>query len=683
MENDTPGVKIEEINYNNRCFYKSTFMSIEVVRTNDEFYNATKMIQCNGYSDFNRISRLQFYKKFYDNLIQTCRFNIKTNQIEKVYKKSEIDEEITSPQKMVVRETSENYREIQESDLVFEIKSQYSYSWMNGTYIHKWLFERVLQHVDEDYALTVSIIISNIDKELQLRNISLEEKISEQTKTINDLEIAYKNSNKVKLHNKKSSIVITKSNRGSDNCYLVKFKNADVSESELYQNSIVIGSVYNVNEMRNLFVFYSKIDSLDFIKLINGSMYEIYDMNKVIQFINDLQESKFEFTPNFESILNTFVMRNYSEDDQFKGRLFEFFCWKEFDLPIYKYDKTESLSMNKSDRGIDLLSIPKKTIAQCKYYHKTAITKYKLRSFIDFCSDEYFNDWKKILYVNSKAKINKDLYDYNFEIVIVDETKFDEFVSTIKKPEDLELEYDGKTLISLKIKPSLRNEITDYIRNKLQTVHSITLADMVTDVNKHFRIDLNQNMFCRLFDQTYRKTKTGAIPRDKNGTKILMKEINFDEECKWITETIGYGEYKREELVGLHNIYFETDYGELAYTRRFSDLFEHEVSHQRSIVKKVIDGKSTTVLNLIKEDKYEVFKSYIDENKPTVEEFNKHFHRYENKASYGNLLMKIREKEMREFINVHELTNESRILFNKTFNKRFDMEAYKRFYENG
>lgn len=158
---------------------------------------------------------------------------------------------------------------------------------MNGTYVHKWIFEHVLHHVDVDYALTVAYLIDLIDREIRLRNITLKQKISEQSNQISQLETNYINSNKVKLHDKKSSIVISKSNRGSQNCYLINFKEADVSRNPMYQDDIVIGSVFNKSDLQNLFVFYVKTGELDFIKLISGMMYEIYDMEKVTRFIND------------------------------------------------------------------------------------------------------------------------------------------------------------------------------------------------------------------------------------------------------------------------------------------------------------------------------------------------------------------------------------------------------------
>ena len=53
-------------------------MDEPVVKANDEVFNVTRILQDNGYSDFHRIHRLEFYKRYVDTIIKTCRFN-KTN----------------------------------------------------------------------------------------------------------------------------------------------------------------------------------------------------------------------------------------------------------------------------------------------------------------------------------------------------------------------------------------------------------------------------------------------------------------------------------------------------------------------------------------------------------------------------------------------------------------------------
>lgn len=58
-------VTTEEIVIGNRTFYKSTFMGVTVIKTDDGFYNATKIAQDNGYVSFAQISRNDWWKDYY------------------------------------------------------------------------------------------------------------------------------------------------------------------------------------------------------------------------------------------------------------------------------------------------------------------------------------------------------------------------------------------------------------------------------------------------------------------------------------------------------------------------------------------------------------------------------------------------------------------------------------------
>lgn len=60
---------------------------------------------------------------------------------------------------------------------MFGIKNQQGvHAWINGVYIHKWLFNHLLSMIDDDYELMIDEIIDLIDEEFRLRNITLEQK---------------------------------------------------------------------------------------------------------------------------------------------------------------------------------------------------------------------------------------------------------------------------------------------------------------------------------------------------------------------------------------------------------------------------------------------------------------------------------------------------------------------------
>lgn len=89
----------------------------------------------------------------------------------------------------------------------------------------------------------------------------------------------------------------------------------------------------------------------------------------------------------------------------------------------------------------------------------------------------------------------------------------------------------------------------------------------------------------------------------------------------------------------------------------------------------------STVLNLIKPDRLDVYKQFITPE-TKYEDFNSHFHRYENKSSFGIILNKVRELDYINFIRTHECNDESRLLFNRTFNKRYDFVRYQKLCNN-
>ncbi len=107
-----PCIAIDEISFNNRSFYKATYMDVSVIKTNDNFYNATKIVQDNGYEKFNRISRLPFWNDFYNAVKETCVFNIQTSKIEVIMNKSS--------RPLFGLELL--YRPIEDTDLVFKVK---------------------------------------------------------------------------------------------------------------------------------------------------------------------------------------------------------------------------------------------------------------------------------------------------------------------------------------------------------------------------------------------------------------------------------------------------------------------------------------------------------------------------------------------------------------------------------
>ena len=131
----------ESIQLENRTFYRSTFMEVSIIRTNDNFYNATKIVQDNGYENFNKITRLQFWKKFYETVKETCMINISTSEIE-------LKANLQTAAKNI-----EQFRELTDQDLTFEVKLRANETkWISGIYIHEILLNKLLMYIDNTYA---------------------------------------------------------------------------------------------------------------------------------------------------------------------------------------------------------------------------------------------------------------------------------------------------------------------------------------------------------------------------------------------------------------------------------------------------------------------------------------------------------------------------------------------------
>ena len=318
----------------------------------------------------------------------------------------------------------------------------------------------------------------------------------------------------------------------------------------------------------------------------------------------------------------------------------------------------------------------------------------KLQSYIDFCQDPYFKEWKKELYLNEDIKINSNVDLSMFEVIYVKQEDFMKFVDEIEEPQVLKKKTHDKPakpdiskVNNFRVDDETYQSMRDYIIKKLDENESVPLSEMLKDLNIKYKFQsyLNSQIFYRLFSDLYLKTRHGTLPTDAMGHPLLKKYQDMDEERKWIEETIGYGEYKKSDFITLHNQHFGTDYTDQTYTRRFGDMFKKVHSQKgdrRGIFKKFIDGKQETILSLNYDDETDVFKKYINETNPTMEQFNHHFHRYETLTSFGMIMTKIRYPEFKEFFKDHGTSDEDRRLFNRTFNKRCDMKAFINIYND-
>ena len=143
--NSTAIQQLDKIQIDNREFYETDFMGIQVIRTNDGFYNATKICQDNGYKDFGQITRLTEWQRFVNDFKSVMKINRATGDLH-----------------FVLGETNdESLSDIVDDDLMFEVKTRTNeYKWAAGTYIRGDLVDKLLMKCNSMYAVWISHYIS-------------------------------------------------------------------------------------------------------------------------------------------------------------------------------------------------------------------------------------------------------------------------------------------------------------------------------------------------------------------------------------------------------------------------------------------------------------------------------------------------------------------------------------------
>ena len=231
----TASVNTERKTIGNRTFYKSTYMDVSVIRTNDGYYNATKICQDNGISDVGQLMRYKWWKEYCDMVKQYGKYDHETNKIVPDF--DLLNEKHAAKTQPVLND------QITDEILMFSMDRQEDkYNWISGTYVHEIFINMILVHVDKVYAFKVSHLINLMNEELQLRNITLEQKISEQEKLIQDLKDLHEKSGRGKNHDKPGCIFYRPWN-DVPNAYKIWF--CEVEKHYTDKNIKTINDIYN------------------------------------------------------------------------------------------------------------------------------------------------------------------------------------------------------------------------------------------------------------------------------------------------------------------------------------------------------------------------------------------------------------------------------------------------------
>mgnify|MGYP003289531666 CR=1 FL=1 len=304
---------------------------------------------------------------------------------------------------------------------LIELSKGYSNK-IKGQYIHPKLVHFVAHWCSIDYAFKVAHIMDLLNEELHNRTITLEQKIAELER---DLENA-NTGKRVVL----GEIVIQKRTPGAYHIYpkqrssRIQIKNA---EKIPYYNSV---------QVFNLFKFYVKHQLIDGITINSKGIFK-GDLTLIKNYLDIVSKRSFRSNLSFEDIiklakLEAIRSRNITKSaingtingtsneigeltnhlsSQQLGFLFEVYCAEKYNLLPYKYDSSEDLGYNKQDVGCDLMDFTNNIYAQCKYYLSSNLREDQLTSFINFVDGVCEDDATFMLIVNEELRLFKPLIE--------------------------------------------------------------------------------------------------------------------------------------------------------------------------------------------------------------------------------------------------------------------------------
>ena len=319
-------------------------MDVTVIRTNDYFYNVTKILQDNGISAFGQINRFKWWKDYYAYVKQNVKFDYESKQF--ILQFDLQDEEPDAKSHQVLK------NEISDELFIFSVDRQENdHKWVSGTYVHEILINRILSHINNEYALKVSYLIGLINKELQLRNMMLNEKIKEQEKLIQELKDIHEKSNRGKNHDKPGCITC-KPYRDLPNTYKIWY--SEIPKVFHAPNEHIIYDVYNARDVMNILSTNSKNNVYDDVSYISANTLNFESMEVIENHIQDIQLFKSQ-PVNINTIISNLKKTYGCKCDQLKYKLFEVYCSIKYEMPVYLYEPCEKIGLSKQDKGLDLL----------------------------------------------------------------------------------------------------------------------------------------------------------------------------------------------------------------------------------------------------------------------------------------------------------------------------------------
>lgn len=654
-------LRIQQITENDKIFEITKYNDIEIIiDTTTSYINATKLCNSQG--------------KDFRTFCKSKRFHALTK----------IFEENSDEQKCSV--------------VKYELNSRFSYE-IRGQYIYPKYINFVCEWCNITYALKVAHMMDLINEELKLRQISFEQKISEQEELVKQLTTKIKNMNSG-FNRERAGTIRISPHKTLPNCFNID--RSTVVRTARTTQDIIIKQVYNASEVTRLANYYAKhkLLTIDKIEWIKYNTFKVSSVDDLIEYIQNIRNYQLEIDNTyshkiFELIKTQYIkVRRKESMVYYYSKMFEYYCALKYGFHMYSYALVETLGLTKVDIGCDLIDLKDRRIAQCKFYtsNKNKLTDKNLKTFYDFC--ESFPDYEQILFINEGCcmtinppesiqivEISEDIisnFIEEWEVKSVEyfkqkEQQIEETDEEVLKQQDIIIAENAEIRekrITRDTKRKKHSKTADTIRTSIQlqgykfTTEQIDemhayltklipasgypLDKAIEEINSKFDVNFNSAQFGVCFDKIYYKNTHGHIPVS-DGIKMLYpaNTYTFEDEEEFIKSYIGISEYLDTDYLPVHNDHFKTRYIMKEFKIKFKHLFDHQTDCLR---KRTIDGKKRTVFLLCEpDDRDKIYMDYICNEIDTTDfvlmtellgKFNNHFHTYWSRRVFCNFVRK-------------------------------------------
>lgn len=459
------------------------------------------------------------------------------------------------------------------------------------------LVNYVCMWANDEYSTKVDLVMNLINEELHLRNITLETKLKEKDDEIAYLKQELKDANTC-MKRIKGSIKIDKHYKKENTYHLF----ADTKIQYKDSRTIEVILLYNAYDTIRLMNYYAKNNCTDLAKQINPNIFEASYENLII-FLHQVADNTLHINIDYDHLINKLlsskrIKRNY------KPSLFEIYCAKHYNIPLFKYSLTESVGLYKQDRGCDLFDIGNKITAQCKYYTATSLSSHCLSKYFEFVDAMDYDD--NYLFVNDDISFASSL------------TLYDEFLEPINnhtlpidKTKELYIKTAGNNYITIKFVDTKKFEsFVSKLEDKYDehVSYETFMASLTSLTLKH--IQLQKERIASYNNEQLMKEKVDKFneriheSKDEQFEQTIIKEQR--EYLKNLIKENPSG-IELNECLKVINDKFNVNYDSIRFGHKFSDLYQHTsnsgfpvINNQKMILPvKSIDDEIDFIINYI------------------------------------------------------------------------------------